>query len=143
MNYDLLELKEKLFADYRNTIELAKKLKIQCKEDRAALEKLQVEAAETEKNALYMRDLIDYMIKNDLDPVTAKLKFQKEDYNRDTNIYHHPVYTASSASSIGSSGGLSVGSIGSISLASAAGLASASSIVPNGGYTITLSDDGC
>jgi hypothetical protein len=119
MNYELLEQKERLFEDYRRKFRELEATKEQARDHRAVLEALHEQCRKLEYDIDYMRELIEYMIKNDLDPVTAKIKFQEQEEARRSSLkaqtFHHPVYASSMASTSTTVG--SVGAIGSIGAA--------------------------
>lgn len=93
MNIETLEQKEKLYADYRNKIEELNNIRQRANEYNTLLQESHVQMNKLENEIQSMRKLIDYMIRNDLDPVTAKLKYPDSQIEKESRtVAHHPVY---------------------------------------------------
>lgn len=107
MNHELLEQKEKLYADYRGKIKEYESTKRQAEDFTNVLQACHIQMDRLEREIGSMRKLIDYMIRNDLDPVSAKLKYDDEHESK-INIQRN-TYPASSATSIAVT---SIGAIG-------------------------------
>lgn len=118
MNVELLQQKEKLYADYRSKIEEFEAVRKQVKQFNAVLQACHTKMDQLEREVQGMTKLIEYMIRNDLDPVTAKLKWS-EDYESKVQI-NSAKYPYSGSAAMASSSGLAIGSVGSVgSIASA------------------------
>ena len=114
MNVELLEQKEKLFEDYRRKFRELEATKQQAHDHRAVLDVLHEQCRKLEYDIDYMRELIEYMIKNDLDPVTAKIKFQEEENTRKDALKVQRFQNIGYASASMASTSTTVGSIGAI-----------------------------
>ena len=98
MNIELLEQKEQLYEDYRQKITEFESTVQQCKDLESALRSAKSLSAKLENEVADIKQLIMYMITNDLDPVSAKLKYHKNDpIHFSSSIFHHSVYATSSS----------------------------------------------
>lgn len=122
MNIELMKQKEELFAEYRHKIEEYESTQKQVNDFNAVLQKCHNQMDKLEREIGSMRKFIDYMIRNDLDPVSAKLKYSEDREDREVidktfkaSIFHHsvystsgpvgPVYTPTASSWAGANGG--------------------------------------
>lgn len=110
MNIDLLIQKEKLFAEYRDKIQELESTQQKAHDLTHMLDTCNTQIYKLENEITSIRKLIDYMIRFDLDPVEAKLKYQDAIETGENKsimignsayalpVYGHPYSTASSAS---------------------------------------------
>ena len=98
MNIELLEQKEQLYEDYRQKITEFESTVQQCKDLESALRSAKSLSAKLENEVADLKHLIMYMITNDLDPVSAKLKYNENDpIHFSSPSFHSSVYATSAS----------------------------------------------
>lgn len=90
IDIEILKQKEQLYEEYRNKIKELEETRAHSSELRSKLDDSHRQIEKLEVEVRKIHSLIDFMIRNNLDPVEAKLKYDNK--NLYSTTFHHPVY---------------------------------------------------